>query len=479
MSLASVGFACDLEKNRVAGYELTGPVLASIVSAFVHALRQPAEVVLAGVLTPEVKPDKVSRLVLPTSCSSLPRFAATFRSLNSTCRGAPDPPSSRQRIRRVAAVITVHPPKFYALAMFLNDWQRCPAAFEALAVYVVFSSSGDLELFREAINCTAPGIEELWTPVVARAPKSGWPAGKGYGQQVTAAYKKFFGLAAVMDRRGSEKFGLMLDSELSIFDFYAPARTGKACHPGGAWSQLLQRLHACEEAKTFNAARVSDKLVVYNFTSYVVRSMQGAMSGKQYDQALLKENFDFVRSGKVCGSEKCALVQEMISKSLWSWWTDIPWANLIVAKRMLASAAGTDVKKVAEWQGLVQQLRVPRFEHVAYQMWCVLHEGFQVRDVTDLAKEARWGSFLEDPQPDSRFAELKPLWASTEAVAAVEMSKAAPFSQESPPLLIFHADHLQMRFTFFGRRHKFLWESLLLDLLEKHNRTDFDNHSIR
>ena len=26
-------------------------------------------------------------------------------------------------------------------------------------------------------------------------------------------------------------------------------------------------------------------------------------------------------------------------------------------------------------------------------------------------REARWGSFLEDPQPDSRFAELKPLWA--------------------------------------------------------------------
>ena len=31
MSLASVGFACDLEKNRVAGYELTGPVLASLI----------------------------------------------------------------------------------------------------------------------------------------------------------------------------------------------------------------------------------------------------------------------------------------------------------------------------------------------------------------------------------------------------------------------------------------------------------------
>ena len=32
--------------------------------------------------------------------------------------------------------------------------------------------------------------------------------------------------------------------------------------------------------------------------------------------------------------------------------------------------AGTDVKKVAEWQGLVQQLRVPRFEP-CWNVWLV------------------------------------------------------------------------------------------------------------
>jgi len=378
--------------------------------------------------------------------------------------------------RKVGASIAVHPPKFYALANFLHDWIRCPAAFEALSLWVVFISQKDLILFREALQCISPGFPELWNPVVAQAPKHGWMRQAGSGNQYIAAYKKYAGIAAIMDR-GEEEYGLMLDAEISIYDMHTKARTGTACGAGGPWSRLLDKIRALEAGQAFPAARVSSTLTTYNFGNFL-------KSGKDYDMFLIKENAQFVLKQaniQSCKSKGCRMVEEQIKNSLWSWWTDIPWLSLAVARRMMMHLSGRteEVESIKDWGGLMSSFRFPRFEYLAYQQYCVMHEGFRFRDVTDVTMEAKWGSYLEDPQHGSRLAELNPMWASAETVERSEEKHILPLSVEAPPLLIFHTDHVDMRYTTAGKRYKELWEKLILDLLVRHKRTDWDSKTIK
>eukprot|EP00439_Symbiodinium_sp_Y106_P031680 s2845_g3.t2 len=99
---------------------------------------------------------------------------------------------SRGVKRKVAASIAVHPPKYYALVSFLMEWMRCPAAFEAMSIYVVFQFKQDLKLFRETLDCVAPGTPELWVPIIASEPKKGWMKAVGLGNQFIAAFKKYW-----------------------------------------------------------------------------------------------------------------------------------------------------------------------------------------------------------------------------------------------------------------------------------------------
>ena len=51
------------------------------------------------------------------------------------------PPQSRRTpTAKVGASIALHPPKFYAAAMFLEQLVRCPAAAQALSVFLVFKN---------------------------------------------------------------------------------------------------------------------------------------------------------------------------------------------------------------------------------------------------------------------------------------------------------------------------------------------------
>merc|ERR1711920_690664 len=147
------------------------------------------------------------------------------------------------------------------------------------------------------------------------------------------------------------------------------------------------------------------------------------MTGRTYDQALIRENFGFVKraSGGQCKAPACKLVQDQIDKALFSWWTDIPYVNLEVASRMLPMLADEEQLRQEEragsfprgptghWRDLAQNITFPRFEIIAYQQWCVLHEGFTFRDVTNLTRHAKWGSYNEEPKEGSRLAELQPL----------------------------------------------------------------------
>jgi len=149
----------------------------------------------------------------------------------------------------------------------------------------------------------------------------------------------------------------------------------------------------------------------------------------------------------------------------------LPTVNLAVAKKMLASLANQDLASVKNWQHFSRLFKFPRFEHIFYQQWNVLHEGFRFKDVTNLTGYAKWGSYLEDPLPNARIGEMQPLWVSSHALVLVEDGFIPALSREAPPLLIFHAD--QEGSQFYNLTEKNIWKNLLLELLALQGRTDY------
>lgn len=296
----------------------------------------------------------------------------------------------------------------------------------------------------------------------------------GLGNQFIAAFKKYWGIAAIMDL-GKEEYGLMLDSEISLYDLHAQAGNGKACEPGGAWTKLYSRIRAFESQKVWPAARVSSTLAVYNFGSF-------KKSGKDYDQHLMRENSRFLNLNEMdkesCTMDSCGKVWKALDKVLWSWWTDIPWLNLDVARRMFAQHEKIEVEGVTSWRKVAQGISFPRFEYVAYQMWTMLYDGWDIRDVTSITLEAKWGSYLEDPQDGSKLSQLNPMWVSANALSRAEEGRIAKLSTQDPPLLIFHVDHEDLMYSYGGQQYKALWETLLLHLLKLHKRIDYGEQNI-
>uniref|UniRef100_A0A7S0A1M6 Uncharacterized protein n=1 Tax=Pyrodinium bahamense TaxID=73915 RepID=A0A7S0A1M6_9DINO len=277
-----------------------------------------------------------------------------------------------------------------------------------------------------------------------------------------------------------------MDAELLLYDGWGEDARGPDCLLGGPWSKLFQRIRDADASKTFPAARVSNTLTAYNFGGLT-------KSGKDYDQSILRDNVYFLSpTAMTCGSRGCIEIQEQVTKCLFSWWTDIPWMNLTVAGRMLewlSTKGPMSRQSLVEWhpasgwhpangwRNLSTGISFKRFEYVAYQQWCVLREGFRFRDVTNITGEAKWGSYMEDPLPGAKLNELHPLWISGQAAERVEHGVLPPLSAKRPPLLIFHADQGRSR---AGReKNKAVWEVVLLELLKRHGRTDFNKDSIK
>ena len=150
----------------------------------------------------------------------------------------------------------------------------------------------------------------------------------------------------------------------------------------------------------------------------------------------------------------------MYDDCLFAWWTDLPFLKLSVARDLIASVSGLGAKLSLDWRVMSRPVRFPRFEMLSYHVWCVLHEGYELWDVTHLTNETSWGSFLEVPQPGARLAELEPMWIGADALVMVRQTKVGPLSLTTPPLLVFHVDHAEDHFVGSDARKN--WGSLLM-----------------
>ncbi|CAK0885037.1 unnamed protein product [Prorocentrum cordatum] len=268
---------------------------------------------------------------------------------------APAPMAAQRGSRAVGASIAVHPPRFYAVAQFLRELAACPAAAAALRVFLVFSERADLELFGAALRCLEPDVPvDIWEPVVADAPLTGKRVVGKFGMfesQFVAAYKKWYGIAHMMDLDPDEapEYGLMLDAELLLFELHAPPGHQHGCFAGSGWEFLLDRIRSKEASKEWPAAQVSSTLKVY-------KTGDDMLSGKDFDRKLINGNARFVTKGawrpdddRKCRSEGCGELRRQWRDALFSWWTDLPWMNLSVARRMLRHLA--DAKPAEEVGG--------------------------------------------------------------------------------------------------------------------------------
>merc|ERR1740129_120484 len=347
----------------------------------------------------------------------------------------------------VGASIAVHPPKFYAVSRFLEQWFECPAAVAAMSLHIVFSDERDLKIFREVHSKVRHRVpDKAWRAVVANVPLDLQIEATETIQNL-AAWKKWYGIAHLLDLGvDAPVYGLMLDSEILLYNI-------SDCGPHSTWSKLFDRLSAAEASRKIPAARVSNTMKFMD----EAKTLSGKISG----QGIINDNMRFVMHGQsldACSSAPCQRVRRMRDLCLFSWWTDIPFMNLTIAGDLIASVSAERPKLGRDWRAISRPVRFPHFEMISYHVWCVLHEGYDVWDVTEITKETGWGSFLEDPQPGSRLAELEPMWIASESLLLARHGLILQLSRKNPPLLVFHIDHQERSFPDAGAKQK--WEQI-------------------
>lgn len=405
------------------------------------------------------RPTRLVEMPEETSGCIRPRADAVFFE--------PPPPGSR----KVGLSMALHPPKFYSAAKFLEQYSACAGAWENLGVYIVFTSKEDLQMFREAMACISPDVpEDAFVPVLALVPIGGWKRPTGAANQMIAAYKKWHGLAAMMDLGDlAPEYGIMVDAELLVYDNGGEdGLRGPGCSIDGPWSLFLERIRAQEASRSFPAAKVSTTLATYEFAPGFTRS------GADYDRTLLVENANFVLQQHYtgCTLPACVEIRRQIDAALFSWWTDVPWTNLQIVGELMVHLYRKP-KGNMNWRELSAQINWKRFEMLGYHQWCILKEGFHIRDVTPITGEAKWGSYMEDPMPGARLAELSPIWISGEGMERVEQGVIPPMNQAVPPLIIFHADKGRER---AGReRYRQLWKEVMSQIMQRKKLTQWVN----
>eukprot|EP00747_Dinoflagellata_sp_TGD_P164102 gnl/TRDRNA2_/TRDRNA2_183568_c0_seq1.p1 gnl/TRDRNA2_/TRDRNA2_183568_c0~~gnl/TRDRNA2_/TRDRNA2_183568_c0_seq1.p1 ORF type:complete len:429 (-),score=43.37 gnl/TRDRNA2_/TRDRNA2_183568_c0_seq1:23-1309(-) len=357
---------------------------------------------------------------------------------------------------KVGLTFPVHPHKFHMAGQFLEQYVACPAARQAMSVTITFTNQTHLDAFREGLARVHPSIPaDAWTAINTEMPF------KVFKQNTPglAAWKKWFGIAHLLDLGTSgPDYGLMTDSELVILN-----RTD--CGPDSHWYSLLDRIKDLEANKKWLAVKApaptaEEQLRHQNFTrtvsNHLANTLKFVMGLKVHcDKGKVGE--DCLQS---CTSSGCDAVRSQHDQSLWSWWTDVPYVNLAVAKRMFEAGSGTaeaqnGKKQHVDWgHSLAQtssasvagqwQARMQRatkwygWEHVAYQQWCMLHEGYTVSDVSNLVGQVGMASYLEHPTVGSRIDSLRPLWVSNKVIDMVNQGQLPPLSISDPPLLEFH-----------------------------------------
>lgn len=305
-----------------------------------------------------------------------------------------------------------------------------------MSVVVVFSDEKDFGLFKAGLplfNRSVPAGS--WTPVISKL-----PGRFDYlrHSQYISAWKKFFGIAYLMDSPHPPDYGIIADSELLLYD------EAECSREDSKWNMFYQRIQAKERTRQWNAVRITpEDTYAFGTLRNVMKSTKAFVSGA---------------NASSCTLPQCRHLDDFRENVTFSWWTDLPWMNLSVVPDMLAHIAGRAKGHNETWAEFIYPLKFSRYEHVSYQYWTVLHENFTLRNVTDLTgPTVGMATYTEgENRNGSRVAELLPLWVSDRVREQTEgpvtdrynhhFAKLESFSTVEPPFLLFHCDLAHRRF---------------------------------
>jgi len=343
---------------------------------------------------------------------------------------------------KVGLSVPVHPPKFSYVTRFLEQYAACPAARRNMMVVVVFSNQRDFAIFQEGLQLFNKSIPaDAYTALVSDVPDH-WKY-QTQSQNI-CAWKKFYGIAHMMDMARAPTYGVIADAELMLFDPHD-------CGAHSKWNALHDRIKSREKARKWPAVRVThENKFAFNF-------MGGLMEGlTQWTN----------RNNKTCTLPACKHLQLYADRTTISWWTDLPWVNLKVAGKMFTDIGGREKNRTENWKTYARPIRFCRYDHMAYQHWTVLHENFTFENVTNITGPTfGMATYTESENRNgSRVADLYPLWVSdrlrlqtlapTKDRLGEHYAKLKALSKAYPPLLLFHTD-LSNRHI---KEHKFVWE---------------------
>jgi len=297
-----------------------------------------------------------------------------------------------------------------------------------MSVVVVFRDRADLDLFWEGLplsNRTVP--RGAFAAVVSDAPANYTDK----QAQFLCSWKKYYGLAYMMDLRDAPDYGIIADSELLLFD-------ERDCGRGSRWNTLLERIRGLERERAWPAVKINDE-------DHLMFEMV---------KGIMRVNHDWVNRGNqsACAAAGCSDVRSYQEDGTFSWWTDIPWVSLEVVKRMLTHVAKREKAPDETWTDFVRPMHFPRYDHIAYQYWTVIHEGFRLTNVTSFTgRTFGMATYTEaENREGSRAAELDPVWIGDRVYEQTlgpttdqkgrKFGKIQALSPSRPPLLVFHTD---------------------------------------
>lgn len=313
-----------------------------------------------------------------------------WQGLSVRLKGTPDQAA-------VAAVVPVHRPHFRFLNAFLQDWRGCEPGRRAMDIFVVFSSKSDAHEFGNVYRRTCKDDGEPCDPLPYQeliVTPSHVP--------VTAykAWKKIDGLAQIVELPGQRyDFGVMMDAEIGL----------ESC---AGFSRLHEMLVMKHRSKTW-----------YGYSRHETPhpDVSRIMSGAACALSLPSVPSDFARSEGFEGIKCEPSILESIRPKLknftvYTWWNDLPYVHLPTARRMFDSWAAA-LQRTAQPPSPTAPLRhavrawasamlptptqvsssmgsaphsagevsmaARAFEHIVYQMYTVMYEGFSVVDLSD------------------------------------------------------------------------------------------------
>eukprot|EP00928_Gymnodinium_smaydae_P028048 TRINITY_DN214_c0_g2_i2.p1 TRINITY_DN214_c0_g2~~TRINITY_DN214_c0_g2_i2.p1 ORF type:complete len:387 (-),score=35.69 TRINITY_DN214_c0_g2_i2:24-1127(-) len=329
----------------------------------------------------------------------------------------------------VAALVPVYENDFPYLEKFMKQWDACREAQTAMTLLVVFSSSTASQAFKTQMD--AAGVSSSsWSALLISTGDDQFT-----GKKKPAAWKKLDALAQVLDAQkfpGLE-FAIMMDSEIAL----------NSCE---GFADVPNALRAKFNARVWYADP--------GFGSVSPHAVNAA-------NAIMVDCSDPVQSARLLEQTKDLKVN--------TWWQDVPWVELNSARRMYSMWSDMlsknqtyrtcdSLKQVALDSGLMTPTEVSgsmglyppplehagfAFEHLIYQYYMVVHEGFRIEvlKINDVPGPCGLCSFAEmfwtkdAKEQDLYMSTVKPLWVKSDPAGA--LSFAPP---NGTAVLQFHTD---------------------------------------